>query len=314
MDTAKGFITVATGKEWYYKMAHNLLLSYRYHTKSQTPFAILCDRENEWTADFDFVVIIENPAFSYFDKMRILDLSPFDETIFIDADSLVYRDLSSLWGMFEDGPDVGVLGTTLPLDDGLGWWDIDNLGEVKGRVEYKLTCQGGVYYVRNRGKDIQAFIETCHFIAEHYLEYHFRVLEDAYSDEMIFSLASCVHHYKPVMDWVDVFAYFPAVELFKKDILSGIVVFGWPHSSEPFQDSVLIHFGTANARYKWLYNKEVFKLKRGAIRLSNLGKYALEYGGYCLLRINHAIEKRKTRIQMVSGLRFSLFERIKWKQ
>lgn len=52
MDTAKGsrgFVTIATGKEEYYRLAHNLLLSYKYHTENPLPFALLCDRENEYT-------------------------------------------------------------------------------------------------------------------------------------------------------------------------------------------------------------------------------------------------------------------------
>ena len=292
-ETGRGFITVATGRELYFKMAHNLLLSYRYHAKTPVPFAILCDRRNEWTADFDQVVIIDRPANSYFDKMRILDLSPFDETIFIDADSLIYRDLTPLWDLFKDGPDVGVLGTVLPLDDGTGWWDIQNLGELGGRVDYKIMCQGGIYYVRNSGKDLPAFIETCRFIEKHYLEYHFRLFEDSFSDEMIISLASCVHHFKPLKDWVDVFAYYPGVNHLSADILSGAVKFRWCFYPERlYKDSALIHFGTANARYKWLYHKEVFKLEQGAIRVSNIGNYFFKYADYCLLRIKHAIEKR----------------------
>ena len=288
-ETSRGFITVATGRELYYKMAHNLLLSYRYHAKTPLPFAILCDRQSEWTADFDQVIIMDNPAFSYFDKMRILDLSPFDETIFIDADSLIYRDLNPLWDLFKDGPDVGVLGTILPLDDGIGWWDMKHLGELKSRVEYKMTCQGGIYYVRNNGKDLPAFTETCRFISDHYLDYHFRIFEDSYSDEMIISLASCVHHYKPVKDWMEVFAYYPGVRIFEQDVLSGTLRYG---CYMPFNDSVLIHFGVANTRYKWLYYKEVFKLERGPIRFSNIGEYCFKYAEYCLLRIRHASEKR----------------------
>lgn len=292
MGINKGFITVATGKDWYFEMAHNLLLSYRFHTRSRTPFAILCDRENEWTAGFDQAIIIDNPAHSYFDKMRVLDLSPFEETIFIDADSLIYRDLGTLWDLFKDGPDVGVLGVTYLLDSEAGWWDTENLGELKDKIDYKMTCQGGVYYIRNNGKDIPAFMETCRFIEQHYLEYHFRRFEDSYSDEMIICLASCVHHYKPVKDWVDVFAYYPVSKILERDILSGRakyeVVFwpGWVH-----KDTLLIHFGTSNTKYKWLYRKEVFKLKRGRLRLSNIGPYCLDYGKYCLLRINHAIGK-----------------------
>lgn len=284
-ETSRGFITVATGRELYYKMAHNLLLSYRYHAKTPVPFAILCDRQSEWTADFDQVIIMDNPAFSYFDKMRILDLSPFDETIFIDADSLIYRDLNPLWDLFKDGPDVGVLGTILPLDDGIGWWDIQNLGELGGRVDYKIMCQGGIYYVRNSGKDLPAFIETCRFIEKHYLEYHFRLFEDSFSDEMIISLASCVHHFKPMKDWVDVFAFYPDVRLVDQDILSGTLVFDWHrYVDRLYRDSFLIHFGTINVLNRWEYKKEVFKLKRGGISLSNFGEF-------CLLWLSHRQKK-----------------------
>lgn len=300
-ETGRGFITVATGRELYFKMAHNLLLSYRYHAKTPVPFAILCDRRNEWTADFDQVVIIDRPANSYFDKMRILDLSPFDETIFIDADSLIYRDLTPLWDLFKDGPDVGVLGTVLPLDDGTGWWDIQNLGELGGMVDYKIMCQGGIYYVRNSGKDLPAFIETCRFIKKHYLEYHFRLFEDSFSDEMIISLASCVHHFKPMKDWVDVFAFYPDVRLVDQDILSGTLVFDWHRSVDRlYRDSFLIHFGTINVLNRWEYKKEVFKLKRGGISLSNFGEF-------CLLWLSHRQKKvLKTIIQKVFNNEYSL--------
>ena len=57
----RGFITIATGKELYYQLAKNLLLSYKLFTDQPYPFAIMCDRENEYTKDFDDIVILENP-------------------------------------------------------------------------------------------------------------------------------------------------------------------------------------------------------------------------------------------------------------
>ena len=55
----KGFVTIATGKEQYYRLARNLFLSYKYFTKEPLPFALLCDRENEYSEEFDQVVLIE---------------------------------------------------------------------------------------------------------------------------------------------------------------------------------------------------------------------------------------------------------------
>ena len=61
---SRGFITVATGWDRYYILAHNLLVSYKYHCPDPMPFAIICDRHNEWTEDFDQVVLMDNPVYS----------------------------------------------------------------------------------------------------------------------------------------------------------------------------------------------------------------------------------------------------------
>ena len=86
----KGFVTIATGSENYYRIAANLLASYRYFTKDPYPFAIICDRENKYTDLFDDVVIMNDPAptRSYMDKVYLPVYAPYDETIFIDSDVL----------------------------------------------------------------------------------------------------------------------------------------------------------------------------------------------------------------------------------
>ena len=64
----RGFITIATGKELYYQLAQNLLKSYRLYSRNPMPFAILCDRENTYTEQFDQTVILEHPLNSFWDK------------------------------------------------------------------------------------------------------------------------------------------------------------------------------------------------------------------------------------------------------
>ena len=70
---ARGFVTIATGKDEYFVLARNLLASYRFHTQDPLPFAVICDRENAWTKDFDDVVLVDSPKRSFADKLRILD-------------------------------------------------------------------------------------------------------------------------------------------------------------------------------------------------------------------------------------------------
>ncbi|MCR5783514.1 MAG: hypothetical protein K6G90_12375 [Clostridia bacterium] len=108
----RGFITLATGSDIYYRMAYNLLRSFRLFDKN-TPFAILCDRENEYTKEFSDAIILENVTNSYLDKFRLLTDAPYDENIFIEPDCLVYHDLRHFWDLLSGKYDF----TTFGWDD-----------------------------------------------------------------------------------------------------------------------------------------------------------------------------------------------------
>ena len=122
----RGFITIATGADRYYQLAKNLLLSYKLYSDSPCPFAILCDRENEYTALFDRVVLFQPGQHPYFDKFELLKRSPFEETIFVDADCLAYADLNGYWAYFAGADDFskvpnGGAGIQIfPADYGVG--------------------------------------------------------------------------------------------------------------------------------------------------------------------------------------------------
>ena len=113
----RGFVTMATGDEKYYKFARNLLYSYRLHNK-MLPFAIICDRENEYTKEFDDVVVI-NASTTYSDKFRVLVDSPYDETVFIESDCLVYHNLAEMFELLASGDDFTAFGVN---DDDIKVW------------------------------------------------------------------------------------------------------------------------------------------------------------------------------------------------
>ena len=94
----RGFVTVATGNENYYRQAYNLLQSFRlFHP--DVPFAILCDRENEYTGAFTDTVILPDAKKNYLDKFFLLTECPYDESIFIESDCLVYHSLGHFWDL-----------------------------------------------------------------------------------------------------------------------------------------------------------------------------------------------------------------------
>lgn len=152
MDITKGFITLATGSEDYYRLAKNLLHSYRFFSDRPLPFAILADRENEYTAEFDDVLILKNGANnSYLDKLSLGEYLPYDINIFIDSDCLAFGDLNKIFDCFDNADDFSCFGRTLPLDDKTGWFEYENLGDLKSKVSYIVGLHGGIYYMR-KGK------------------------------------------------------------------------------------------------------------------------------------------------------------------
>lgn len=254
----KGFVTMATGGKKYYSLAKNLLDSYRYHNPDSFPFAIICDKENEFTCAFDDVVILDKPSFSFLDKLRIVDLAPYDETIFIDSDSLVCRCLDGLWNIVKDSPDFGIFGAIWAPDSEVGMREMARAGVLRDRMRFACTCQGGMYFIR-KSSSLAPFQELSFYILDHFELFH--KPGDPYpSDDNIFPLACSVFGFRPVIDWYKVFCFFPESDFEVLDISGGVVRYRWRFSDKILgDDCFFVHFGTRYT-YGWLYRCEAYKI------------------------------------------------------
>jgi hypothetical protein len=96
MNTSKGLITIAIGKK-YIKQARHLAYSALLHTP-HTLRAVVTDKP-ELLADFYDVVIPHNPDYGdpFSAKTRLYLYTPFEETLYVDADSLVAHNFDSYW-------------------------------------------------------------------------------------------------------------------------------------------------------------------------------------------------------------------------
>lgn len=184
----RGFITLATGSEMYYTFAKNLLLSYKLFCDKPFPFAIMCDRENEITAMFDDVVLLEAPSHSYFDKFELLLRAPYDETIFIDSDCLAYADLNDFWTYFAEADDFSAAGTNYPLDSDSGLFQYQEIGAYKDRVTCKPDIHGGLYFIR-RGQTCSNIYQDCQYIIQNYQDFKWPDFCAPYADEPVLCLA-----------------------------------------------------------------------------------------------------------------------------
>ena len=249
----KGFITIATGKEEYYELALNLLHSYHHFCDNPYPFAILCDRRNRYTEEFDDVILFNCGATnSYLDKLSLGEYVPYDETIFIDADCLAYGNLNVLFELFTNADDFSCFGRILPLNDKTGWFEYDNLGELKNEVSYIVGLHGGIYFMR-RGEVIAKVCNDAKRYAKDYSRYKFKGKFDTPGDEPVIALSMAVNNCHPIPhDLGAICCYWEHDNNVSIDISKGVA-----RLLEPINiNSILIHWGTRNTR-ELLYKIQV---------------------------------------------------------
>lgn len=284
---SRGFVTIATGKTHYYKIAANLLASYRLHASRACPFAIICDRENEYTAAFDKLVRMENPAHSYLDKLRLFDCLPWDETIFIDADCLVYGNIDRWWELFEEnGSDFSVFGWAYEdLKTDKGWFRTEGMGEFQSQIHYVPSFSGGVYYLR-RTETCKRVFEIAKYAAAHYRDYPFAIFQDP-ADEPVIALGMAVTDCRPV-DCRDVGLY-TYRRLMRADI--DVPQAEWLRDGawEPIQ---LIHWGNFGTM-KAFYLFEAAKARRSLSGKPRKGlAWQILYRGKALYYLLHVCDAR----------------------
>lgn len=117
MAIRRGYLTMAVGKPRYVEMAVDMALSLREHT--ELPIAIAVDTALEphvrerYGKVFDAVVLlpqrfVDGRALKY----GTAAASPYDETMFVDADCIVLSSLDGLWGILEES-DMAMVGERL---------------------------------------------------------------------------------------------------------------------------------------------------------------------------------------------------------
>lgn len=254
----RGFCTIATGDIKYSKLAQNLFLSYVRHTSCKYPFTVFTDRSNKYLECFDNIVVWENPYKTFLDKLNIFSNPPYKETIFVDADSLVYGDLSQLFNYFKDADSVSCVGKVLPLSSKEGWFRVEDTLYFKNRLNYTLWLHGGIYYFQQT-KQTKQFFDLCLEIIPLYKDIFFRfqyLTEPA--DEPIVALAMAIMGFKTINYDPDIFAFYRDSNILKADIVTGSLIY--EVSSGKSKHGILIHWATDNTE-KSLYKIEAEKLQ-----------------------------------------------------
>lgn len=294
MKKNKGFVTLAVGNERYYQLAVNLLRSYKYFAKNKLmPFAIVADRKNKYTALFDDVIILQNPSKSYMDKLQILQMPPYNENIFIDADCLAYGNLNNYWLYLSNLGGVRCFGSSHPLSFDNGWFKISDIGHYKDRISYIPKMHGGIIYFRD-DELTKCIIKDALDIAKNYNKYRFMYF-DKPADEPILALASTVNNCRPIeLDHnlqKKMFCFLPACNDIKYDISKGYL--SYLDNKQRINNVLLLHWQNCNTE-KTIYYKEVLKLSNMPIIIGKFKilNHFIHYHLYRLInKVNSKIDK-----------------------
>lgn len=185
---SRGFVTVATGSDHYYWLAANLLKSYKLFAKKPLPFALLCDRENEYTALFDDVIILEKPQRSYMDKVFLLNHILYDETLFVESDILLYKDITCFFDAFTGADSLSFFGNNYPVDADLtyglarekgkswGWFNPQKMGKYQPQIQSIPQFGSGFVYLK---KDLpNSAWDVCADIWQNAKDYGLKPIDD----------------------------------------------------------------------------------------------------------------------------------------
>lgn len=240
----KGFITIATGDERYYQMARNLLRSYRQTCKKPMRFALIADRQNEYTAEFDDVVILEHPAHSWMDKLALLSNCPYEENIFIDADCLVYQDINFLWQLFENADDFSCFGSVLPMEATDGWFQKD--AQTLYPIHFITHLHGMLYFIR-KGSSIAQMEQWCKKIIQDYHAVSFKAFNDVLADEPVFALAMAIMNFRPIERKPEYYCFVPFATKVSTDYYRRKVTYTNPKDGT-VKSCAIVHWGNKNTQ------------------------------------------------------------------
>ena len=105
---SKGFLTIAQNGQYdYVRMAYVLAMSLKLSQSKYNKLSVIVNEKEQiplkYWKFFDKVIPVEKPdePWKIQNKWRYFDLSPYDETIVLDADLLYFNDISTWWDCLE---------------------------------------------------------------------------------------------------------------------------------------------------------------------------------------------------------------------
>jgi hypothetical protein len=195
-----GIITIATGKK-FVRQARYLALSCILHCPG-IPRAVITDHERYFEPFFDIILKYKPELGSPFEtKTRLHLYSPFEKTLYLDTDSLIFSDIRYYFDFLDDAP---FFYYGIPRHEGIWYYDIERVKKEAG-VGWIPEFNSGMLLFSKTNRAGFPSAETIFETAYTYMKNpvffdvgYFR--KDMYPDEPFFALSFAKNELRPFDD------------------------------------------------------------------------------------------------------------------
>lgn len=254
-----GVITLAFGKPKFIHMAKCLAKSLRRHD-SDLPLAVVTDSTDVELPDlFDFIIPYRPEyGLNLRQKMHLDLYSPFEETLFVDSDSLAVRSLDEFWEAFRNY-DFGAVGHALVRR---GIWD-EYLDTDFILNHFNLTevpkFNGGIYYFKHNEK-ADTVCNTARELMRDWERLKFKPFRgEGPCDEALYGVAMAIHGISlNNMKEKGMYSPLSVIGSVECDVLGGYCRF---NKEGRIVAPSILHFATWTERY--IYRRECLRLDLG---------------------------------------------------
>jgi hypothetical protein len=268
----RAVITIATSKQLYVDMACNLAMSFLLWNDTRAiQFLLVTDCPEFIPPKIkDRITVIQvqpgelGEGFS--SKLHMYNLSTAAQTLFIDADCLVYGNLEPAFDTFKNH-EVSVIGYNRTEGKDVGFCtDIASVLSNTGTTYFPLLC-GSVYYFE-KSDTAQSVFDTASDLLPQYHQIGLVSLRDKENEEPLIAIAMAKHNQQPVNDTGLLKADRMFYQFIDTNVIEGKARL-WNTDTIPVPEyanlklalPLIVHFNAAYAEI-FEYKSEVIRLKK----------------------------------------------------
>jgi hypothetical protein len=234
---------------------------------------------------YDGIVVKENFTCTTVDKLSVFTDTPFDETIFIDADCSVVNDLNYLFDVFaENGSEISGIGGRTELDTGKKGIQFGQKAIQSFRIMHDYpNFNGGVYYYKKSETGVACVDFMMNELLPNYDSYELLGWKDSIKyDEPLVIVGMLKYKMKPVPVEMDIMRLVHDPETVKWDVNKHICSYRW------YSDMVspsIIHWKVGGTetyvyeKYDAIIRGQFYKQRSGVV-FANKSKSFIKYKVY----------------------------------